>query len=59
MLAIQADETPGQRDAEEFIEVHRVSVEQLRDMLTSTDMLLPTMATSYMALERLKQMGHL
>ncbi|CAL8469918.1 g9460 [Coccomyxa elongata] len=55
----KADETPGQRDAEEFIEVHRVSVAQLRDMVTSTDMLLPTMTTSYMALERLKQMGHL
>ena len=59
LAALQADETPGQRDAEEFIEVHRVSVAQLRDMLITTDMLLPTMTTSYMALERLKQTGHL
>ena len=58
-LAGQADEAPGQRDAEEFIEVYRVSVAQLREMLSSTDMLLPSMTASFLALERLQQMGHL
>lgn len=56
---VQADSTPGSRDAEEFIEVHRVGVPELRHLLTHADMLLPTMTTSYMALERLAQMGYL
>ena len=50
---------PGSRDAEEFIQVHRVGVPVLRHLLTHADVLLPTMTTSYMALERLAQMGHL
>ena len=59
MCCKQADAAPGSRDAEEFIEVHRVSVPQLRQLLAHADVLLPTMTTCYMALDRLAQMGHL
>jgi hypothetical protein len=56
VLSTQPDQDPGARDVEEFIEVHRVSVQQLRDMLTATDMLLPSMTTSFLALDRLQQL---
>ena len=56
---MQADADPGDRDAEEFIEVHRVSVPQLRQLLAHADVLLPTMTTCYMALDRLAQLGYL
>lgn len=55
----QVDVAPGKRDAEEFIEVHRVGVARLRELLTSADMLLPSMTTSFLALDRLQTMGHL
>jgi len=58
-MGAQADVAPGKRDAEEFIEVHRVGVAQLRELLTSADMLLPSMTTSFLALDRLQTMGHL
>ena len=54
---MQADEAPGSRDAEEFIEVHRVSIDQLRQLVSSGNMLLPSMATCFLALERLQAMN--
>jgi hypothetical protein len=59
VACVQADSMPGSRDAEEFIEVHRVGVPELRHLLTHADVLLPTMTTCYMALERLAHMGYL
>lgn len=56
---LQPDQDPGARDDEEFIEVHRVGTTQLREMLTSADMLLPSLTSSFLALERLQQMGQL
>ena len=49
----QADNAPGRRDAEEFIEVHRMSIKELRSVMVSGEMLLPSVSTCYMALERL------
>ena len=57
--AVQRDDSPGQRDAEEFIEVHRVDVSELRRMLVTHDMLLPSMTTSFLAFEKLQGLGHL
>ena len=57
VLAVQEDATPGKRDQEELIEVHRVSIRQLRGIMTSGEMLLPSVTTCYMALERLHEMG--
>ena len=59
LCAVQKDESPGQRDAEEFIEVHRVDVAELKQMLTASDMLLPSMTTSFLAFDRLQSLGHL
>ena len=49
----QADNAPGRRDAEEFIEVHRFAIKELRSIMVSGEMLLPSVSTCYMALERL------
>ncbi len=46
------------RDAEEFIEVHRLSIPELRKLLRTGDVMLPTISTCYMALEMLLEMGH-
>ena len=56
---MQRDDSPGQRDAEEFIEVHRVDVSELRRMLVTHDMLRPSMTTSFLAFEKLQGLGHL
>ena len=59
LWSVQKDDTPGQRDAEEFIEVHRVDVAELKRMLTASDMLLPSMTSSYLAFDKLQILGHL
>jgi hypothetical protein len=52
------DAAPGERDAEEAsIEVLRVPLSQFRKLLSSGEMLLPSVATGYMALERLQEEG--
>ena len=56
VTGVQKDDAPGQRDAEEFIEVHRFDVDELRRMLTSCDMLVPSMTTSFLAFNRLASM---
>ncbi|KAK9843778.1 hypothetical protein WJX81_005907 [Elliptochloris bilobata] len=55
----QADGMPGARDAEEFIEVHRVGLAKLRALMTGGDMLLPSVATCFLALDRLRCLGHI
>ncbi|CAK0779473.1 hypothetical protein CVIRNUC_004783 [Coccomyxa viridis] len=55
----QKDDAPGQRDAEEFIEVHRFDIVELRGMLTACDMLLPSMTTSFLAFNKLASMRQL
>lgn len=39
-----------------MIEVHRVPVDTLRKILASGDMLLPSLSTSFMALELLQRL---
>ena len=59
MTGMQKDDAPGQRDAEEFIEVHRFDIAELRGMLTACDMLLPSMTTSFLAFNKLASMRQL
>lgn len=47
---------PGARDPEEFIEVHRIGIAQLRQLMVSGDMLLPSVSTCFMALDHLAGM---
>ena len=54
MMHPQDDLTPGTRDAEEFITIHRVGIPELRSIMVSGDMLLPSVATCFLALERLQ-----
>ncbi|PSC72803.1 hypothetical protein C2E20_4083 [Micractinium conductrix] len=51
------DEQPGARDREEFIRVVRVSVAELRALMLGGDMLLPSITTCFLALERLQGLG--
>ena len=53
----QEDAKPGQRDAEEFIEIHRVDIAELQRLMVSGDMLLPSMSTCFMSLQRLASLG--
>ena len=39
--------------------MHRLSVPELRQLLRSGDVMLPTISTCYMALETLQEMGHI
>ncbi|KAL4457906.1 hypothetical protein ABPG75_012771 [Micractinium tetrahymenae] len=55
----QPDEQPGARDQEEFIQVVHVRLPELRQMLLGGDMLLPSVATCFLVLERLQQLGRL
>ena len=55
----QVDGAPGERDLEEFIEVHRMSLGELRRVMASGDMLLPSVATCFLALDRLRCLGHI
>ena len=54
----EPDPHPGARDAEEDIQVLRVSVSELKRMIRGGgDMMLHSIATSYMALDVLKERG--
>ena len=53
----QNDLAPGARDAEEFITIHRVGLPELRCIMVSGDMLLPSVATCFLALERMRADG--
>ena len=59
VTGMQKDDAPGQRDAEEFIEVHRFDIAALKRMLTACDMLLPSMTTSFLAFDKLASMRQL
>eukprot|EP00892_Ulva_mutabilis_P003937 jgi/Ulvmu1/1915/UM012_0075.1 len=54
----EVDPNPGPLDAEELLEVQRVSIPRLQEIMISGNMLLPALATCTMALARLKQLGH-
>ena len=51
----QEDKQPGTRDAEELIEVQRYTVTELKQLLVGGNMLLPSVATCYMALDTLRE----
>eukprot|EP00775_Hariotina_reticulata_P009708 gene9708-9867_t len=56
----QPDPNPGSRDAEEAsMEVLRVSVSEFRQLMVSGEMLLPSITTAYMALDKLTSLGYL
>lgn len=50
--------TAGKMDAEEFIEVHRMGIPDLREVMRGGNMLLPSITTSYLALEELQKRGY-
>lgn len=52
----QADEEPGPRDTEEYIEVYRVGIPELKEIVKSGDMTLPSMTTCFLALDRLAEL---
>ena len=54
-----ADSTPGSRDAEEYLSVMRVPVEQLKALLLGGQMLTPSLTTCVLALARLEREGKL
>ena len=47
------DENPGERDLEEFIQVVRVSIPELKKLMKSGAMMLPSVTTCYWAMEYL------
>lgn len=49
------DEQPGARDKEEFIEVLRVGIPKLRELMRSGSMMLPSVSTCWWALEWLAE----
>ncbi|KAI9017380.1 hypothetical protein BC832DRAFT_588645 [Gaertneriomyces semiglobifer] len=49
------DQHPKQRDAEEWIEVHRgVSISELKNLIMRGEVMLPSVQTAWMAIEYLK-----
>lgn len=54
----QPDLNPGSRDAEEAsMEVLRVPLEEFKSLMLSGDMLLPSITTAYLAMDRLREQG--
>jgi hypothetical protein len=54
----EEDPHPGERDAEEDIQIVKVTISELKAMLTgSVDMMLPSITTCYMAIDILKERG--
>lgn len=51
------DDDPGQREAEEHIEVHRVSIAELRRIIRSGLMMVPSIAACHVALDELSMRG--
>lgn len=54
-LDLQPDDQPGERDKEEYIEVLRVGIPELRRIARSGDMLLASVATCWWAFEYLAE----
>eukprot|EP00208_Stichococcus_sp_RCC1054_P007188 CAMPEP_0206141878 /NCGR_PEP_ID=MMETSP1473-20131121/14512_1 /ASSEMBLY_ACC=CAM_ASM_001109 /TAXON_ID=1461547 /ORGANISM="Stichococcus sp, Strain RCC1054" /LENGTH=269 /DNA_ID=CAMNT_0053536617 /DNA_START=306 /DNA_END=1115 /DNA_ORIENTATION=+ len=50
-------EVPGQREAEEHIEVHRVTLKELRRIIRSGAMMVPSIAACHLALDELQLRG--
>lgn len=57
VIDAEIDEQPRNKDAEEIIEVHKVCLEDLHNIMVSGQLQLPSLATCYLAFERLKSMG--
>lgn len=53
----QVSSGQAHQDAEEYIEVSTVSVKKLKELMFSGEMLLPSVTTCFLALERLKRLG--
>ena len=53
------DTAPGERDAEELLEVSRVPLARLRDLALAGQLLLPSVGAVALALHRLRALGHL
>ena len=53
VIAPEVDSAPGQRDKEEFIQIVRVSIPELKKIMRSGEMLLPSVTTCWWALEHL------
>eukprot|EP00195_Chlamydomonas_chlamydogama_P016506 CAMPEP_0202910586 /NCGR_PEP_ID=MMETSP1392-20130828/52388_1 /ASSEMBLY_ACC=CAM_ASM_000868 /TAXON_ID=225041 /ORGANISM="Chlamydomonas chlamydogama, Strain SAG 11-48b" /LENGTH=223 /DNA_ID=CAMNT_0049600735 /DNA_START=167 /DNA_END=839 /DNA_ORIENTATION=+ len=51
------DPNPGTRDAEEYISVMQVGLPELKRLMHSGDMMLPSITTAHMALEHLGAWG--
>ncbi len=50
----QVDPDPGKRDEEELIQIIRVGLPELRSIMASGNMMLPSVVTCHMALEELQ-----
>eukprot|EP00238_Polyblepharides_amylifera_P011671 CAMPEP_0196584240 /NCGR_PEP_ID=MMETSP1081-20130531/46346_1 /TAXON_ID=36882 /ORGANISM="Pyramimonas amylifera, Strain CCMP720" /LENGTH=234 /DNA_ID=CAMNT_0041905379 /DNA_START=280 /DNA_END=984 /DNA_ORIENTATION=- len=57
VLAPEKDHDPGEQDAEELIEVMRIDVSRLKELMFSGDMQTPSIVTCSAALEHLEKMG--
>lgn len=51
----QTDANPGSRDSEEFIEIKRMKISEVKKLLRCGDMLLPSVTTCYWAFEWLEE----
>lgn len=51
----QQDTNPGHRDSEEFIEIKRIKIADLKKILRSGELLLPSVTTAYWAFEWLEE----
>lgn len=50
------DENPLERDAEEYMEiVHDMTIKDLKNSITRAEMMLPSVQTTWMALEYLRE----
>lgn len=57
LAAVQVDPNPGDRDIEEHIQVLRVPISELKRIMISGEMLLPSVTTCYLAFEVLQSRG--
>lgn len=57
-LHLSADMNPGARDKEEYIEILRVGIPELKQLCRSGNMLLPSVATCYWAFDYLASKGY-
>lgn len=54
-LDLEEDAHPGQRDGEEYIEIVKVSIQELKKLMKSGRMMLPSIATCWLAFEYLDE----